>query len=925
MHEKLRYRVLGGWAGLVCDHPRLVLGIGLLLTAAATVYSVMELKFQPDRNALISTELDWNQRYLQYREAFSFDDLIVLIAVPDGEDGREKAERFADHLATSLLADKQAISDVYWRIDTWNTSPAAVRLLPWNEFDQAMYGMSQAGLMLGSPNLASLLAGAPAMMAQQDQPGTAPSDAQIAEGIDRFSHLISAMGEALSGNDDQTIGNQLNAVMGKRYEYLPVNHGRLLAMMIEPKLSDHDLEPVKPAMDATRKALAETKAAFAKLSGAGAGVDAGLTGLPAIESDETDVTMRDSTIASILAVVLIAVLLVASFHSAMLPLTIVAALLVGVAWSFGFVTLSIGHLQLLSITFTVMLLGLGVAFGIHLVTRFEMVRGQYPDGPDGFRQAMIDAMQTMGPGIATGAITTAAAFCTTLFTDFTGMAEMGLIAGVGILLCLVAMFTVLPALLRLTRPHAHHIKPPADRKFQLYARHWWTPFYRKPWITVVLVLIISIAGLWGMMKLRYDYNLSNLLPRGLPSVTWFERLTDGADTGAKNDDAAGDSIWFGASCITVKNGDTPTALAQAKQRAEAFEKLPSVASVGGIGLLFPPDDARKCERITQVRGKLKIWLDASLPQAKPSTPELAQVTLQTLGFAMNLARKRPELADAPRVAEALKQLAGKLQAVSTQLADLDDATATARLAALNKVFARWRDQLKITIDQALVTRDLAPGDLPAPALRAAVGGAHRDVLLLQVFPRGDVYDPAQLEPFMSQMRTVDPLVTGTVVQIYESTQLMIRAYIEAGIFALVAVFILVLIDFQSITDSLLSLLPVGVGFIVLLGTMGWGDWPLNPANIIVLPLLFGIGVDNGVHMIHRFRAAPDEHPPGLAEGTGKAITLTSLTTIIGFAALLVAHHRGIASLGLTLAMGMLLTMAVCLTVMPSVLEIRAKR
>ena len=919
MHEKLRYRVLGGWAGLVCDHPWLVLGIGLLLTAAATVYSVMELKFQPDRNALISTELDWNQRYLQYRKAFSFDDLIVLIAVPDGEGGREKAENFADHLAASLLADKQAISDVYWRIDTWNTSPAAVRLLPWNEFDQAMYGMSQSGLMLGSPNLASLLAGAPAMMAQQDQPGTAPSDAQIAEGIDRFSHLISAMGEALAGKDDQTVGDQLNAVMGKRYEYLPVNHGGMLAMMIEPKLSDHDLEPVKPAMLATRKALAETLAAMP-------GVEAGLTGLPAIESDETDVTMRDSTLASILAVVLIAVLMVASFHSVMLPLTIVVALLAGVAWSFGFVTLSIGHLQLLSITFTVMLLGLGVAFGIHLVTRFEMVRGQYPDGPDGFRQAMIDAMQTMGPGIATGAITTAAAFCTTLFTDFTGMAEMGLIAGVGILLCLVAMFTVLPALLRLTRPHAHHIKPPADRKFQLYARHWWTPFYRKPRITVVLVLIISIAGLLGMRKLRYDYNLSNLLPRGLPSVTWFDRLTDGADTSAKNDDnAAGDSIWFGASCITVQSGDIQTALAEAKQRARAFEKLPSVASVGGIGLLFPSDNARKCERITQVRGKLKIWLDASLPQAQPSTPELAQATLQTLGFAMNLARKRPELADAPRVDGALKQLAGKLQAVSTQLADLDDATAAARLVALNQVFARWRDQLKTTIDQALVTRDLTPGDLPAPARRAAVGGPRRDVLLLQVFPKGDVYDPAQLEPFMTQMRTVDPLVTGTVVQIYESTQLMIRAYIEAGIFALIVVFILVLIDFQSVTDSLLSLLPVGVGFIVLLGTRGWGDWALNPANIIVLPLLFGIGVDNGVHMIHRFRAAPDEHPPGLAEGTGKAITMTSLTTIIGFGALLVAHHRGIASLGLTLAMGMLLTLAACLTVMPSVLEIRAKR
>jgi predicted RND superfamily exporter protein len=153
---------------------------------------------------------------------------------------------------------------------------------------------------------------------------------------------------------------------------------------------------------------------------------------------------------------------------------------------------------------------------------------------------------------------------------------------------------------------------------------------------------------------------------------------------------------------------------------------------------------------------------------------------------------------------------------------------------------------------------------------------------------------------------------------------MIRAYVKAGLLAMMAVFCIVLLDFQRPADALLCLVPVGLAFVLLLGIMGANNLPINPANLIVLPLLFGIGVDSGVHILHRYRQAPNEHPPGLAAGTGKGIMLTGTTTALGFACLMIADHRGITSLGFTLTLGMILTLLACLTVMPSILELRSR-
>lgn len=902
MHEHLRHRLLGWWAGAICQRPWSVLVVALMVTAACVGVTVGGLAFRPDRNELISEDLDWNRRYIQYRSDFSFDDLLIVVRVPEGDDGRAQAERFVDDLASRLNADSEHFNRVVYG---FQATPRMIRMAPWTQFEKSAADMRQAAALLGADNAAQFLA---AVRTQWAGTSSDLSPEQAIAAITGMSRAVGAMGRIMGGGDPAAATAPLLAEVEAPWQYLTSPDARLLFIQIEPALATDELEPVRPAVEAARRIMAAALPDHP-------GIEAGLTGVPVIESDETDVAQQDATITSIIAVAVIAVILVIAFHSWLMPLLMVVSLLVGIAWTFGFLTLSIGYLQILSVVFTVILLGLGVDFGIHLISRFELVRQLHGGGLPGFRRSMSDTLQVVGPGIVTGAVTTAIAFGATLLTDFRGMAEMGLIAGVGILLCLIAMFTVLPALLRLTRTERDHVRPVHKRRINLYEHHWWQPFVDRPALPLTLVGLAVIGSLFALPNLRYDYNLSNLLPEGVESVKWFGIVEEDAEL-AQSEGAAGQgSIWFGAS--VVRDG-----MDAARQRAHALEALPSVAGVGGVAWMFPLDQAKRDAALAGVRAALGDALTGPAT-GQPATRQALLNELRVLGAAVGLGRQMLGEGQA-QVSQALGALAEGLSKISETLAGLDEAAATQRLGLLHEQFTRWQQQTRQMIAKATEPAALALEELPDALARQARGGADGKLLLVQVYPKHNMYEPHHLKQFVQELRTVDPNVTGTVIQIYESNQLIVRSYVLAGALALAAVFVLVLLDFQSITDALLCLLPVAVAFLLLLGVMAGAGVPINPANVIVLPLLFGMGVDSGVHMMHRYRQSPDEHPPGLAGGTGKGITLTSLTTMVGFATLMLARHRGIISLGFVLAMGMALTLLTCLAVMPALLELRNK-
>ena len=830
MHEALRHKLLGMWSDLVTGHPRKVLALALLLAAGSVTVTVLRLEFRPNRNDLIAKDLDWNQRFIAWQSTFpgSYDMYVVVDRWGDADtptpEAAATANRVIDTLGPRLAADPH-IKQAVWGFDPRRVSPKAMRLLPMEEFTPQLRTLTEAAKVLDDPDVWALL-------------GTALRG--VGPGEDA---RVRPLRELL----------QLSA---KGWEYLTTPNGRLMVIRVTPQEKAQSLNALEPTIAAVRGHIADVLAEHP-------GAAAGLTGIEVVEADETVAATRDSTLASIIAVVLIAAVLIAAFHSVRMPLLIVGALLIGVAWSFGFLTLAVGHLQVISVIFTVMLLGLGVAFGIHLAARFEMVRHEHLAGAGGFITTMRDAIQTVGPGIITGAVTTAAAFCTTLLTDFTGVAEMGLIAAAGIMLCLLAMFSVFPAVLRLVKPGRRHVVHLDDRWFHLYEDRWIAPMYRRPWVTLGVWMAAGAAACVAVSQMRFDYNLTNLLPRGIESVQWQERITEDGEQ----------SIFFGISVA-----ESPAA---ARQRVEAFHAAAAapgslIGEVRGYGLLQPADEAAKLAMLDAARAEVGPVLERVL--AAPSSEG------GLLGGMFG------------RVGQVRQEIAGAI------------------LAAL----------------------DLGPlraSDLPEAVMRSYVSpsrdgqGARYAIEVYPRLPEGvtNPLDPAFLPRFVSQMQAVDPHITGVITQIFFSGDLIKRAYLIAGVLALAAVFCLVVLDFQSVTDALLAMLPVTLGFAVTFGVLWLIGQQINPANVIVLPLMFGIGVDFGVHMLHRYRVDDQTRPLGLAAGTGKGIVLTALTTIIGFAAMLIARHRGIASLGLVLSMGVAFTLLACLTLMPAILELRTRR
>ena len=245
----------------------------------------------------------------------------------------------------------------------------------------------------------------------------------------------------------------------------------------------------------------------------------------------------------------------------------------------------------------------------------------------------------------------------------------------------------------------------------------------------------------------------------------------------------------------------------------------------------------------------------------------------------------------------------------------------AKLGAFQRAFLGDMQETLSAIRDQDDSGPLTIPDLPGPLRNRFVGktGKH----LVQVYPRHDVWSRAEQETFVRELRSVEPKVTGTPVQLYEYTSLLKNSYVEAAWWALGAITILVFLHFRAVGPVLLSLLPVAVGTLWMIGFMGWAGIPFNPANIMTLPLVIGIGVTNGIHILNRF--AEERNPDILGKSTGKAVLVSGLTTIAGFGSLIVGEHQGIQSLGWIMAVGTATCMIAGLTFLPAVLTLLHRR
>ena len=501
-----------------------------------------------------------------------------------------------------------------------------------------------------------------------------------------------------------------------------------------------------------------------------------------------------------------------------------------------------------------------------------------------------------GQGVFTGALTTATAFLAMGLTNFKGIQEMGVICGGGMLICFVPMTTLLPVLLlrgsqnRMDQDHAG--RPDLRARIE-------SLWLQRPRPVIIATIGLCLLSLLAYPRLYFDYDLLNMQSKGLAAVVFEKKLINSTPK----------SVLYAA--VVADTAE------QAVDLEKKLLQLPTVSEIESMAPRVLGDQAEKRRIIGEIKQDISSIHFAPTDMKAVDLAELSR-TLSTAGFMGAGADAAAK--DDPDVAAQLVTLRDSITALRRQMwsgEEGDRYETSAKLALFQRALLNDVHDTFDELQQQDNDSPLRADDLPPSVRNRFIGVTGK--FLLQVYPKADIWQRSNQEKFIKELQTVYPNATGTPVQLYYYTELLRSSYETAAWYALGAIIIMVFIHFRTFSSVVLALLPVGIGFLWLCGLMGWFHIPFNPANIMTLPLVIGIGVTNGIHILNRY--AEERNPGILAKSTGKAVFVSGLTTMSGFGSLILAQHQGIRSLGEVMTLGVATCMVAGLTFLPAVLTL----
>lgn len=875
------------WSRAILKHPRVV----LLLTGLVAVFSLgaamQWLEIRPSRSELVFTGQRLIQLKQAYEEEFGHRDGIVVVV--DASD-LPRAKEFVSTLAARLQRDGEHIAELFYRVDPAPFEAHSLQYLSLDELRTLRRKIEDHGELIrdlaAAPGLNTLFTGINREMGQalvghfftgflEEEKKSGQVDPAL------LNALLRDMSSGLSG--DRSVVSPWGQWLGAGKEpvsdgYLLTADKRYLVLLAKGRwTNERTLAPKRESIERIRTAIAELRRIHP-------GIEAGVTGSDALGSDEIVTARRDATMATIIALSGVALLFLLFWRGVGAPARALFSLAVGVSWTLGFITLYVGSLNILTAMFIPILIGLGIDYNVHLLERYgeERLRGHSPG------DALAYTLQRAGKATVTGAITTVIAFYSLILTDFKGLVELGLITGSGLLLCLGAAFTVLPSLLVLQEGRTDARIASRSTTFLGFLERW----SHHPRVVIVVAGLLVMACLPALGEIRLEFNLLELQAQGTESVDWERRLLA----------EGGTSTWYGISLA-----GSPELVKTKKARLEA---LPSVDRVETVFSFLPKEQAGKLAAVQALRTPLAN-LPAHFGRLEPVDLEGLKATFERIRF---------KLGDRERLTTASDE---DLEEARRHLADLRARIESGDPAVLRQSLAAYQTELfadferKITVlEKNLESGPMTVADLPRELKDRFV--AESGTFLLKVFPKGNIWERERVEKFVRDVRSVDPDTIGNPITAWEHGRSMERGYLLGGLYAATAMAVVILWSFGSVGHFLLALLPLALGGAWTLGLMNLFQINFNLANLILLPLIAGYGIMNGLHIVKRYQQE-GARSSIIANSTGRAVCLSATTTMVGFGSLMVASHQGIFSLGFLLSVGVGSVLVASLTVLPALL------
>jgi predicted RND superfamily exporter protein len=869
-HRRLLLAVLH-----VVEHPKRSLSIALLLVIISSCFAWMKLEHSTDQDELFSRDVPFFRHYIDFTKDFPENQATYVIVEPKDPAHPPPVARWvaiADAIKTALDQQSQFVEEVdsHIPIEKLGTQgllfedPARVqqdledvkRMIPLAR----IWGEAPTGgtSFLGDSPLERFISNLGFSIV-----AVRPLDAETASFVDLlatgWNNVLSDPKKPVALGDQVPDLSALGATDPSRlgYYYVPdqqnsSNHLLLVRVYEKPNFSSGGMERT---MNGIRSAMKQAASAFPEFK-------VGLTGRPALEADEMATTDRDSQRSEIIALLAVFIGLVLLLRSIWLAIAAEISLLVGIGWTFGWATISVGELNLLSMVFLIALIGIGMDYLIQILTRYRRESSRHADP----RVIWAGVFKYVAAPINTACLGAAGAFFVSVFTDFRGAAELGIIASGGLLLCLAAGYVILPALLtlfpaRIRADDENHspIHYPSSR-----SHHWWL-------LPPVIWATLLLAGVPFARRAHFDPSLLNMQAQNLESVKLVQKL----------------QTWFAVELS--KNLD------DLRRVRSAVHDLPTVSGTESILTAYDNYD----------------WLQqhqSELPAIAWTTPKPIQPAdiPRLAAKAYALATRLGTLAKTSAEPAPFASAAAQLETFADQLSKTPANKAAARLSAWQDIFVNHLKNI------------LAPFH-PSPIDTAKLPATLRDHLIgndgafaLYINPKKDLWIQSDLARFVDEVEAAAsavphaPPVTGIAINVYHSTSSIEKSFYHATGYALGLIFILVLIDLRNIRQTLLAISVLAMGLPMLFALMGLFGITWNFANFFGLPILIGAGHEYGVFMVHRYNEALADPRRSWAKWdvSDRALLACGYVTTASFGFFwALAHHQGLKSLGLVMALG----------------------
>lgn len=913
----MREKFLQSYARWVTRHPYGIAVGAFLASVLGLTLSFLFLKTQTGILDLYSEKEPVAQRFMKYVEKFGAAETLVVVVEEGDEAQRRKA---MDALAQRLRKDPHHyIKDILYKIDLQLFKEHAFQFL---KEEEARELLKEARRPDGGIRMF--------FEARDFNDYLNFINRSIERGLNNpklpKGEFVHQFGQGLAPLfllRDYLEGEELppeamtTRVQGETQEkatiddlgYFRTDDKKMHVMLVTPSDPKQDYRVAQKLVEFAREQIAQVEKEYPQ-------VKIGVTGGPALNNDQFKASERDMTLASAFAFFSTGVIFILAFKSFGRPFLGLLTLALSLTWAFGLTTLTVGHLNMFSLAFVVILVGQGTYYGVHVVARYEeeLIKGR------SVPQAIQNTIQNIFGNITASTITTSSAFFATMLVPLKGFAELGWIAGSGIILSSLGMQMVLPAFLLIydRKGPRGNLSKKRQSIFGGPLKEQWVHFVKNlitkdaPYI-MALVLVVSAWGAYLFFSpshgVPFDSNILNLQAKGTEAVDYEKKLIE--------------------TSLSPRAGIFLTdSLTQAQEFARRAQELPTVQRVEWVGEVLP-EGSIDSQTHRRLRNAIR-----RLPRGNLRAPNLTQLEKNLRRLEGNL-EKISELAlNYPQghfLLEKTEEGIEAIQEIFQKLPHEDEATDKETQVMLGKNFVlpeivefqkRLFNAVRQVFQKSAEAEKLQLDGVPPEIVSRFI--SPDNTYAIYAFPSVNIWEKAPLDKFVRDLRSVDSNVTGPPVMFHEILSLVRNSYFKAAGFSALAILIIFLIDFKSLRYTLLAFLPLILGVFSMFGLMSFFKLSFNTANMIALPMILGIGADNGVHLIHRFREEQESNIDFLFQSTGKALLITYLDTLTSFVGLALAAHQGLAQLGRVVILGITCCTVAGILFLPSVMTLIIK-